>query len=152
MHGRAAAAANHLRRRERIMPIPFVRLSLAVLLTTIACASAATSTPAAGPNRSVITEAEIPTQGTESAFDLIQRLRPEYLRIKPAQGANGASGNNAPPPVIMMNGQRTGEIADLRSIPAPSLSFVRYYGIEEAKRKFGMQFGGGAIEITYRTR
>lgn len=134
------------------MSLKFVRRSLATLLATAACATAASPTQSAAPNRSVITEAEIPSVGTESAFDLIQRLRPEYLRIKPAQGANGASGNNAPPPVIMVNGQRTGELSDLRSVPAQSLSFVRYYNIEEAKRKFGMQIGGGAIEITYRTR
>jgi hypothetical protein len=102
-------------------------------------------------NRAVITNAEIPTTGTESALDMIQRLRPEYLRAKPSQTFTGATSTNAPPPSVFFNGQRIGELADLRQIPAPSLSMVRYYSIEEGKRKFGMQYGGGVIEIQYRT-
>jgi len=121
-----------------------------VLAVTAACAAAAppgtTST-----NRAVITDAEIPTTGTESAYDMIQRLRPEYLRVKPTQSYT-AGNTAAPPPSVFLNGQRIGELADLRQIPAPSLSGVRYYSIEEGKRKFGMQYGGGVIEISYRAR
>ena len=82
------------------------------------------------------------------------RLRPEFLRVRPAQkyslqeGA-GASGP-APAPALIVNGQRAGELSDLRQIAATSLRTVRYYTIEQAKRKFGMQYDGGAIEIEYR--
>jgi hypothetical protein len=132
---------------------PTLRRNLLLLSLAGAAACAGKSAhPAAGPSgRSVIPDAEIPTTGTESALDLIQRLRPEYLRSRPSQTFTGATSNNAPPPSVFFNGQHIGELADLRQIPAPSLSMVRYYSIEEGKRKFGMQYGGGVIEIQYRT-
>jgi hypothetical protein len=127
--------------------------TLALLLASAACAPSTQNAPVTtSSNRALITESEIPTTGTETAFELIQRIRPEYLRVKPAQGALGANGNNAPAPVLIVNGQRVGGLEDLRSIPASSLLTVRYHTIEEAKRRFGMQYGGGAIELTYRTR
>jgi hypothetical protein len=131
------------------------RRTLAVLFLSVACASGApseTSTASVPSNRAMITEAEIPTTGTETAFDLIRRLRPEYLRIKPAQTYTGVRSPEAPPPTVVQNGQRFGNPEDLKAISASSLSMVRYYNIEEGKRKFGMQYGGGVIEIAYRTR
>jgi hypothetical protein len=134
------------------MPNSTLRRVLASFLValTAACATAAAPENPISTNRSVITDAEIPTTGTESALDLIQRLRPEYLRAKPTQTYNGATSNVAPPPSVFFNGTRIGELADLRQISAPTLSMIRYYNIEEGKRKFGMQYGGGVIEIRYR--
>lgn len=143
------------------MPKPTMHQTLAtiVLAVTAACAThappetgGATVTPQAvvSPTRSLITDAEIPTTGTESAYDMIQRLRPEFLRAKPAQAYFGSASNVAPPPTIFFNGTRIGELMDLKGISAPTLSMVRYYNIEEGKRKFGMQYGGGVIEIKYR--
>lgn len=129
----------------------------ALMLGATACASSGTSkteTASASSNRSVITEAELPTSGTESAYDAIMRLRPDFLRVRPAQSYNlqpdaGASGS-APAPALIVNGQRMGELSDLRQIAATSLKSVHYYSIEQAKRKFGMQYAGGAIEIEYK--
>jgi hypothetical protein len=143
------------------MPNPTMHRTLAsiFLAMTAACATAASpetpnsSAPDRGvmsTNRSIITDAEIPTTGTESAYDMIQRLRPEYLREKPTQTYNGAQSNVAPPLSVFFNGTRIGLLADLRGISAPTLSMVRYYNIEEGKRKFGMQYGGGVIELKYR--
>lgn len=130
----------------------FQRLMTAtLLLVAVGCAHHASPDNSARTNRAVITEAEIPATGSESALDMIQRLRPEYLRPKPSQTYSNGSASTAPPPTVFLNGQRLGELADLRQIAAQSLSGVRYYNIEEAKRKFGMQYGGGVIEITYRS-
>jgi hypothetical protein len=133
------------------MSIPTLRRTALACVLAAACASPPATREAAPPaNRSVITDAEIPTTGTETAYELIQRIRPEYLRVKPTQTYMGAKSNDAPPPSVFFNGQRIGLLEDLRQIPAPSLSYVRYYTIEEGKRKFGMQYGGGVIEIRYR--
>jgi hypothetical protein len=126
-----------------------------MLLLVVAAACAASAPGGAvstSSNRALVTEAEIPTSGTESAYELVQRIRPEFLRVHPAQGSTGANGNLAPAPILVVNGQRVGGLEDLKTIPASSLSTIRYYTIEEAKRRFGMQYGGGALELTYRTR
>jgi hypothetical protein len=137
------------------MPMSLVRRSLVVLVTagSAACATGGAGSVAPTPhqNRAMITSEEIPLTGSESAYDLIQRIRPEYLRIKPAQGSRGAGGKDAPAPALVTAGQRVGELTDLRSIAASALSGIRYYSIEEAKLKFGMQYPGGVIELSYRT-
>ena len=126
------------------------------LLAAGACASGcATASETATPsNRNVISEAELPTTGTESAYDAITRLRPQFLRAHPAQSysleTNGGVSGPAPAPALIVNGQRIGELSDLRRISATTLKSVRYYTIEQAKRKFGMQYQGGAIEVEYK--
>jgi hypothetical protein len=141
-----------------------IRRSLAALLvvTAGACASggasgsggAAAGETAAPTNRDIITESELPTMGTETAYDAIMRLRPNFLRPHPAQSysleTNGGVSGPAPAPALIVNGQRIGEISDLRRIAATTVKSVRYYSIEQAKRKFGMQYLGGAIEIEYK--
>jgi hypothetical protein len=129
-------------------------LTTAVLVLAGACASSGAAGGSASTNRSVITEAELPTSGPESAYDAISRLRPEYLRPKVAQSFNlrDSAGVTvaAPEPALLINGQRAGELSDLRQVAATSIRSVRYYTIEQAKRKFGMQYGGGAIEVVYK--
>lgn len=126
-----------------------------ILCLAAACASGGSSGgPSTSSNRAVITAAELPTTGAETAYDAIKRLRPEFLRARPTQSyqlrdSAGVSGP-APEPALIVNGQRAGEVSDLRQIPAVSLESVRYYTIEQAKRKFGMQYAGGAIEVTYK--
>jgi len=142
------------------MSATLLRRSLVAALLAVAtgaCASggASASDPSTSSStRSVITEAELPTSGTETAYDAIQRLRPEFLRARPAQSytlqTNGGASGPAPAPALVVNGQRAGELSDLRQIAATAIRSVRYYTIEQAKRKFGMQYDGGAIEIEYK--
>jgi hypothetical protein len=139
------------------MRLTFRRFFAAVLVVAAgACASGgATAGSTATPsNRDVITESELPSTGTETAYDAIMRLRPQFLRAHPAQSysleANGGVSGQAPAPALIVNGQRIGELSDLRRIAATTLKSVRYYSIEQAKRKFGMQYQGGALEIEYR--
>lgn len=134
-----------------------MRTSLIARMQLLLLAAACAASPSGGAvstssNRALVTEAEIPTTGTETAYELVQRIRPEFLRVRPAQGSAGANGNVAPAAILVVNGQRVGGVEDLKTIPASALSTIRYYTIEEAKRRFGMQYGGGAIELTYRTR
>lgn len=143
---------------ESAMSVTMIRrlFTAALLVAATACASSGSSNATSSPSssRNVITESELPTSGTESAYDAIQRLRPDFLRARPAQSYNlqpgGGTTGAAPAPALIVNGQRGGDLSDLRQIAATSLRSVRYYTIEQAKRKFGMQYDGGAIEIEYK--
>ena len=116
----------------------------------VACAHpSSTAAPSDRPNRSVITEAELPQTGAETVYDVIQRMRPEYFRQRPSQSNNnGAASQSAV--AVFANGQLLGSASDLRRIPASSVKSIRHYSIEEGKQRFGMQYGGGIIELTYR--
>ena len=125
-------------------------LALALLGTTLtACARPARPGGASPLGRSVITEAELTENAGVPLYDLIQRLRPEYLRQRSAQSSFGG-GVTTPPPAVVVAGQRMGTAGDLRQVSSGLLILVRHYGVEEAKRIFGMQYDGGVIELTYR--
>ncbi|HEY2026292.1 MAG TPA: hypothetical protein VGG78_04755 [Gemmatimonadaceae bacterium] len=137
--------------------LPIVpRFALAVLLAlAVGCASS-TGAGAAGPgsavpdtgDRSYIGDAQL-AASSETAYEIVQRLRPEYLRPDPV--VRNAVTTHIDP-VLVVNGRQTGSVDDLRRMPASSLTRIRYYGPEEAKRRFGMQFTAAALELTYRQR
>lgn len=132
-------------------PYRFVPIILTVLVVACASGGASSTSSPRTSDRSLISQEDLAAAGTESAYDIIQRLRPEYLRVKPSQQGYFNSGvGDAPPPAVVSRGQRVGELADLRRIPAVSLSEIRYYNIEQAKLKYGMQYTGGVIELTYK--
>lgn len=117
------------------------RALMAVMVASAACAGSAQ--PASDrPNRAVIVDSELPEGGTETVFDVVQRLRPEYLRQRPQGGSSVLA--------VFTHGQLLGDAGELKRIPVSSVKEVRYYTIEQAKNKFGMQYSGGVIELTYR--
>jgi hypothetical protein len=124
-------------------------LALALLLTLPACSRPARPGGASPLGRSVITEVELAENAGVPLYDLIQRIRPEYLRPRPSQ-SNLGNGVTTPPPAVVVGGQRMGTASDLRQVSSGLLVLVRHYGVDEAKRVFGMQYDGGIIELTYR--
>lgn len=117
------------------------RLLAAVAIAAAACAGASQS-GSDHPSRAVIADAELPPGGTETVYDVVTRLRPEFLRQRPQGGSQVL--------VVFSNSQLLGDVSELRRIPVSQVREVRYYNIEQAKNKFGMQYSGGAIEVTYR--
>jgi hypothetical protein len=124
-------------------------VTLIILFTLCACARPSKPGGASPLGRSVITEAELTENAGVPLYDLIQRIRPEYLRLRPAQ-TNLGNSVTAQPPAVVVGGQRMGTAADLHQVSSGLLVLVRHYGVEEAKRIFGMQYDGGVIELTYR--
>jgi hypothetical protein len=98
--------------------------------------------------RTVITAAEIPEGTTETAYELVQRLHPDFLRTR--VGSRSSNRDVPNPPNVFVDGQRIGDISELRRIPASALSLIRSYTMEQAKQKFGMQYEAAALEIVYR--
>ena len=129
-----------------------MRGSFAVLLLAAgsACASAGTATGASS-SRSTITESELAAANGETAFEAVQRLRPDFLRLSSRYTPPGG-GVQAAPTVLVVDGQVVGDVSDLRRIAASSLSQIRHYSVEETKRKFGMQYSTESLELTYRVK
>ena len=111
-------------------------------------ASASTTSPTAQTQRRdprVITRAEI-EQATwaTSAFDLVQRLRPSFLRISGPTNPSGAPQT----PVVRLNEQELGDHGALRSIQLGSVQEIRYYTASEATARFGGIRGRPVIAVT----
>jgi len=109
--------------------------------------ASATSTTAQTQRRDpkVITRAEI-EQATwaTSAFDLVQRLRPSFLRISGPTNPSGAPQT----PVVRLNEQELGDHGALRSIQLGSVQEIRYYTASEATARFGGIRGRPVIAVT----
>jgi hypothetical protein len=121
--------------------------SLAVAASLAACASAgAKSAARASPDR--ITSAEISSSGATTALELINRLRPNWLR-QPGTGSLGAGIRNQVI-VVYLDGTRLGELQSLRTLSVTGIRSMEWFDATRAAtvvREMGSEPIAGAILI-----
>ncbi len=108
--------------------------------------------PRLGPgeisNSQLITEDEIVASRGSNAFEVIQKLRANFLTYR---GETSLSkGQSTPYPKVYVDGQDFGEINTLRSIPAAQIGSIRLFRAWEATSKFGTGNMSGVILVTTR--
>lgn len=122
---------------------------LMVLLPAI---SMSCSHPRLGPgeisNSQVITEDEIIASRASSAFDVIHKLRANFLTYRGETSFNKQA--SSPYPTVYVDNQEFGPISTLSTIPAAEISMIRLYRAWEATTKFGTRNLSGVIAITTR--
>ena len=99
----------------------------------MACATAGTSTPRVRHDPNLLTQQEIAAANVSTAYEAISKLRPMFLKTRGRTTINSGANDYA---VVFVDGQRFGE--------------ARFLPGTEAVTRYGMQYGGGAIDI--RTR
>jgi len=116
------------------------------LVVAIAC-----SHPRLGPgdmyDPSVITEAEIIASHATNAFDVIHKLRSNFLTNR---GPTSLKTSSSPFPTVYVDDQEFGPISTLSTIPAGQISMIRLYRVSEANAKYGTHNLTGVIAITTR--
>jgi hypothetical protein len=121
-----------------------VALSLAI---AVGC-----SHPQLGPgdifNAQVITEDEIIASHASTAYEVIHRLRANFLTNRGETSFNRRQSN--PYPTVYVDDQEFGPISTLASIPAAEISMIRLYRVSEANVKYGTHHLSGVIAITTR--
>lgn len=125
--------------------------ALAMIALAVGCASSGVSP--ASKNLNVITEEEITATSATNAYELIQHLRPNYLRTRGAvHGAPTADGNHleAVDLVVYLNETRFGGSDQLRQIAFSDIREIRYYSASEATTKWGTGHSAGAIQVVTR--
>ena len=96
----------------------------------------------------LITEEEVEASRAPTAFEVIQKLRANFLSYR---GETSLNHNNSQPyPIVYVDGQEFGPIGSLRNIPASQVSTIRLYRSWEATVTFGTGYMGGVIAITTR--
>jgi len=123
----------------RPVPPPILRSALlALFLGVTACASSSGS--ADGPRRdpNVITQDELADLQQLDALQVVQRLRPRWLRIRA-----GAV------PETVVNGSRIeGQAEALRNYRVGEIRELRYLSPSDATLRFGTGYPAGAILVT----
>lgn len=105
----------------------FSRFSMIVALA--ACASSGGSgTSRASPDR--ITRSEITASSAINAWELINRLRPNWLRVQ-ATGSIG-SGARSQAILVYLDGQRLQDVSALRTIGVEGLTSIEWYDATRA--------------------
>jgi outer membrane cobalamin receptor len=116
-------------------------LSLSV---AVAC-----SPPRMGPgevyNSQVITEDEIVDSRASNVYEVIHKLRGNFLTNR---GRTSLSDTESPYPTVYVDDQEFGPISTLSSIPAAQVAMIRLYRVSEANEKYGTHNLGGVIAIT----
>ncbi len=122
----------------------------ALLLTGCATggASAAGASPMRDPN--VISSQELARENSPSVYDAIQHLRPEMLRLRPANASSSISAPDDYTVHVYLDNTRLGEIADLRSLPVTTVREIRYLDPAQAMQRFGSGNPGGVILLISR--
>ncbi|HUF68279.1 MAG TPA: hypothetical protein VMM79_06455 [Longimicrobiales bacterium] len=112
-------------------------LALAALVTLSACSSATAGSSSARPDRDLITREEIASVPVSSAYEVVERLRPEFLRAARGGGT----------PNVYINNSRSGGIAILRSIRADNVQTIRYVDALDANLRYGLGNDSGVIAV-----
>jgi hypothetical protein len=121
---------------------------LLVLPLSIAIAC---SPPRLGPgevfNSQVITEDEIVDSRAQNAYEVIHKLRANFLTNR---GKTSVNNTQSPYPTVYVDDQEFGPISTLSSIPASQVAMIRLYRVSEANAKYGNHNLCGVIAITTR--
>ena len=100
---------------------------------------------------SVLTSEEIVNAHADlnSAYDAIQRLRPNWLAPRGTMSSSTSGSNYAQ---VFVNEQFVGDINALKNINAYQVGDLRYYDPSQAGGRFGIKAGtNGAIEVIMKT-
>jgi hypothetical protein len=122
------------------------------LLALLSALSLACTPPRLGPgevsNSRLITEDEIVASRASNAFEVIHKLRANFLTSRGETSLN--RNQSAPYPTVYVDDQEYGPISTLSTIPAAQISTIRLYRVSEANVKYGTRNLGGVIAITTR--
>jgi hypothetical protein len=96
-------------------------------------------------SRNFIFADEINSSVATNAYDLIESLRPYWLR---GRGPKSVRNRMASNPMAYVDGLRLGNISSLVSLPVHNIVKIEYMNSGDATIRFGTDHPGGAILIT----
>jgi hypothetical protein len=118
---------------------------MAVVLL-VGCAPARNAIPG-DYNASVISEAELTNSSTETAYQAVRKLRPNFLNYQPQTSVR----NPSPAlPVVFINEQFAGDLNLLNQLLVNQIESIRFYKPPQAMIKYGTDRTGGVIAVTLR--
>ena len=121
-------------------------LRIAALVVLAGCSAGSGGTEAPRLRRDIITRGQIEEMNATDAFDVVQRVRPEFLRQR---GQSSITGGEQLA-VVYVDGVRRGGPEILRSLRTNEVEEIRFVNGTDATTRYGTDHGGGAIEVKSR--
>jgi hypothetical protein len=120
----------------------FAALFVATVLAS--AAACATIQQKNSSDRNVITTAEIEAAEANTAYDVIVKLRANYLN---SRGPNSILLKQNREPTVYLDQVEFGSISSLRTIPASNIAEIRFVSGWDAMTKYGSDHAAGVIQI-----
>jgi hypothetical protein len=127
------------------LPSVLLSLTLGTMLGSASRASGqATGQPKYQRDRIVFDEIEAKASDAKNAYEVIERLRPQFLRARPSRTIS----NQNPVPIhVFIDGGYRGGLEVLREITANSVIEITYLNGTDATTRFGTGYESGAILV-----
>jgi outer membrane receptor for ferrienterochelin and colicin len=113
------------------------------LALVTACASTGAG-PGTHRDANVLTQEEIDASHEAYLYEAIAKMRPLFLKSRGRSTISSVPNDYA---TVFLDGQRYGSLNSLRTIVASSVYDARYLSGTDAVTRYGMQYGGGVIEV-----
>lgn len=114
-------------------------LLMGAMLVLVGCA---TTSDGVTRDRNRITAEEIADAPAANAFDLVQRLRPSWLRVR------GAGSIHTESPIrVYVDGMSYGNLSSLRQISISDVVQLERLGAADATQRFGTGHTSGVILV-----
>lgn len=117
---------------------------LLLLLAMVACG---TTSASRSSSSDVLTRAEIQASRAPNVLELLQQLRPQFLR---SRGALSIQDPTAGQPVVYLNNVHYGDIDSLRTISSGDVDEIRFISAADATTRWGTGHAGGVIQVLAR--
>ena len=100
-------------------------------------------------NANAISAFELENSSTQTAYEAIRKLRPNFLNY---QAQTSVTNPSPGVPVVYMNERFAGDINVLNQILVSQVESIRFYKATDAMIKYGTDRTGGVIAITLKDR
>ena len=121
-----------------------MRSLLVVLLLGHAVGCTSSGAPRSTASRDVITLDEIRSVNVTNAFEVVERLRPNFFTSRGPQSMLLTQQNV---PVVYLNGTRYGTVESLTTLRVEQLKEIRLYRPSDASTTYGPGHTGGVIAV-----
>ncbi len=121
---------------------PFSILGAAAVMACASAGGGGTTVDANNPN--IITGDQIAASAQTNAYDVVSRLRPNFLK---SRGRTTVYGQGSDYATVFLDGQSYGDLSSLRNIAASQISSIHFIRGTDAVTTYGMQYGAGVIDI-----
>jgi TonB-dependent Receptor Plug Domain len=119
--------------------------SVLVAAAVMACASAGSGTTSVGASdANMITAAQISASQQSNAYDVVSKLRPNFLK---SRGRTTIYGQGSDYATVFLDGQSFGDLGSLRNIASSQIRSIKFIRGTDAVTVYGMQYGAGVIDV-----
>lgn len=121
-----------------------------VLAAVLAFGACASTGGMSGGDRNVLTADQISAIGVSTAYDAVERLRPQWLRRLQQRSLAGGGGSpdvGSEDVVVYVDGVRSGGRDALKQVRADAVYQMRYLDASQATAEYGTGHLYGAIDV-----